>query len=81
MIRPMQNMTWLDLYHYLHSQANDIKNIGKFDWNSPVVVHDASTGDEYGCDTWIISTDNSSDRVVLVTNIEMIFTENKERDS
>jgi len=77
----MNNMTWLDLYNYLHSQAHDFKNLGKFDWNSPVIVHDASTGDEYNCDTWVISTDNSKDRVVLATNIEMIFTENKERDS
>jgi len=76
----MNQMTWLDLYNYLHSQANDIKNVGKFDWNSPVIVHDASTGDEYYCDTLIVSNNHSKDKVVIATNIETIFAENKEDD-
>lgn len=71
----MNNMTWLDLYNYLHSKAHDFKNLGKFNWNSPVMVHDASTGEEYHCDTWVLSSDNCGDRVVLATNIEQIFNE------
>ena len=76
----MNSMTWLDLYNYLHSQANEIDNIGSFDWNSPVIIHDASSGNEFTCDTWIISDRKISgdkDRVVLATNIDSIFAENK----
>jgi hypothetical protein len=69
----MNNMTWLDLYNYLHKQAHDFKNLGKFNWNDPVIVHDAETGDEYNCDTYFIS-DNDQERFVLATNIDKIFT-------
>lgn len=75
----MNKMSWLDLYNYLHTQANF--NVGKFDWQAPVMVHDASTGDEFNCDTWVISNDSGEDRVVLATNIESIFTESKEGHS
>lgn len=74
----MNSMTWLDLYNYLHSQAHDFKNLGKFDWGSPVMIHDASTGDESNCDTWVISDNRGNDRVVLATNIEDIFSENSQ---
>ena len=80
----MKNMTWLDLYNYLHAQANGLDNIGNFDWNSPVMIHDASTGEEFHCDTWVISNrsmDGDQDRVVLATNIESIFAENKKGHS
>ena len=72
----MNKMTWLDLYNYLHAQANGLDNFGKFDWNSPVMIHDASTGDEVNCDTWAISN-GDKDRIVLATNIDSIFAENK----
>lgn len=74
----MNNMTWLDLYNYLHSQANNLNNVGKFDWQAPVIVHDASTGDELKCDTWVISDCGGNDRVVLATNIDHIFSENSQ---
>lgn len=77
----MNNMTWLDLYNFLHSKAHDFKNFGKFNWNSPAIVHDASTGDEYRCDTWIVSDDNGNDRLVIVTNIESIYAENTKGNS
>jgi len=77
----MNKMTWLDLYNFLHDQANDSRNFGHFDWQSPVMVHDASTGEEFNCDTWVISTNNGQDRVVLATNIESIFTENMKGNS
>lgn len=70
------NMTWLDLYNFLHERANSIQHIGKFPWNSCVVVHDAENGDEYFCDTYNISDSRGDDRFVLVTNIERIFGEN-----
>jgi hypothetical protein len=77
----MNNMSWLDLYNYLHSQAHDFKNLGKFDWNSPVMIHDASTGDETYCDTWIITDQKGEDKVVLATNIESVFADSKKGNS
>ncbi len=70
-----QKMTWLDLYNFLHSQANDLKNIGKINWQEPVMVHDANTGDETHCDTWVVSINYSESRLVLATNLETIFNE------
>jgi len=72
----MNKMTWLDLYNYLHAQANGLDNFGRFDWNSPVMIHDASTGEELSCDTWVISNHIGNNRTVLATNIESIFAEN-----
>lgn len=77
----MNKMSWLDLYNYLHAQANGLDNFGKFDWNSPVMIHDASTGDEYYCDTWVLSPNSCKERVVLATNVESIFAENKKGNS
>lgn len=67
----MDDLTWLDLYNLLHKIANDIKTVGEFKWNEPVLVHNAETGDEYPCDTWIID-DN---KLVLAINTETIFRE------
>jgi hypothetical protein len=77
----MSSMTWLDLYNFFHKQAHDFENLGKFDWNSPAVIHDASTGDEVNCDTWIISDDRGNDRFVLATNVESIFNDTKKGKS
>lgn len=77
----MNKMTWLDLYNYLHSQAHDFKNLGKFNWQAPVMIHDASTGEEFNCDTWVISNNSGEDKVVLATNIESIFMENKKENT
>ena len=77
----MNNMTWLDLYNFLLRQANDSKNFGKMNWQETVMVHDANTGEEINCDTWIISSNNGQDRLVLATNIEGIFNENKKEKS
>lgn len=71
----MNNMTWLDLYNFLYECANDSKNFGKINWQEPVMIHDANTGDEHDCDTWIISDKRGNDRLVLATNIETIFSE------
>lgn len=72
----MNNMTWLDLYQFLYERANDIKNVGSFNWSAPVIVHDAETGDEYNCDTYYVSDDRSDkERFVLITNMENIFNE------
>jgi hypothetical protein len=60
-------MTWLDLYNYLNAQANGLDNLGLFDWNSPVIVHDAATGQEYSCDTYILNK-----KVTITINIDCI---------
>lgn len=60
-------MTWLDLYNYLNAQANGLDNFGLFDWNSPVMVHDAATGQEYFCDTYILNK-----KVTITINIDCI---------
>ena len=73
----MSKITWLDLYNFLHDQANNINKVGNFNWDVPVMIHDADTGDELTCDTWVISDNRGKDRVVLVTNIEHIYSENK----
>jgi hypothetical protein len=69
-------MTWLDLYNYLYERANDIKNPGSFSWQDQVVIHDSNTGDEFTCDTYTISDNKGSDRLVLAINVEAIFGEN-----
>lgn len=71
----MNQMTWLDLYQFLHQQANNLDAIGTFDWSKPVIVHNAANGEECLCDTYYISDLNDSDRLVLLTNIEHIFNE------
>jgi hypothetical protein len=72
----MNKMTWLDLYTFLHERANNIKAVGTFEWNTPVLIHDADTGDEFTCDTYYVSDSREKDRLVLITNIEKIFEEN-----
>lgn len=74
----MNNMTWLDLYNLLHKKANDIHNLDQKLWSSPVVVHDATSGDEYYCDTWLIDDPEGDDQLVLVINSESIFRETSE---
>jgi hypothetical protein len=69
----MNKMTWLDLYNFLYDQAHDFKNLGKFDWSSPVVIHDAETGDEHFCDTWMISDKTNEEKPVLLINAQEIY--------
>lgn len=46
----MNNMTWLDLYNFLHERANDIKNLGDFPWQDPVEAFDFDTLQYYPVD-------------------------------
>lgn len=71
----MNKMTWLDLYNFLYDRANNVNAVGTFDWNKPVMVHDAESGDEFCCDTYYINDNRGDDRLVLITNIEKIFNE------
>jgi len=64
-------MTWLELYNFLNEQANSIHNIGQFDWNKTVTIHNVETGDEYGCDTFYIDNDTNK-KLVLMINIDQV---------
>jgi hypothetical protein len=69
-------MKWIDLFKFLNERANDIKNLGSFNWQAPVTIHDAETGDEFSCDTYYINDIKGNDRLVLITNVEKVFEEN-----
>jgi hypothetical protein len=66
----MSTLKWIDLFKFLNEKANDVRNVGTFDWQAPVVIYDANTGDESYCDTYYLTGDNSEDRFVLMSNIE-----------
>ena len=40
-------MKWIDLFNFLNKQASNIDNIGKFDWQSNIVVFDKDTAEYY----------------------------------
>jgi hypothetical protein len=46
MIENMNNITWLDLYNFLYHKANDIENIGKFDWTTKVTIIEENEKEE-----------------------------------
>lgn len=74
----MTQMKWIDLFQFLNERANDIKNVGSFNWQAPVMIHDAETGDEFPCDTYYVSGDRGHERMVLITNMDKIFEEGKD---
>jgi len=43
-------MNWLDLYNFLHQRANDLKNLGQFDWQKEVTVYDNHFGGLYNAE-------------------------------
>jgi len=47
LLKPMEKMSWLDLYNYLHAQAHDFKNMGKFPWREEVKIFDWETLEYY----------------------------------
>jgi len=68
----MNTTTWLDLYNFLYKQANDINNLGKFDWNEPVIIYDADTGNEYISEPYFMSSHNKKENFVLTINSDQI---------
>ncbi len=66
-IEQESKMTWLDLYNFLHKNANDISKLNDMSrfWSQHVMIHNMETDDEYTCDTLIIN-----DRLVLSINHE-----------
>lgn len=65
-------MTWLELYHFLHTKANNIHNPDAKLWNSNVHIHDAFTGEEYNCDTFFVDDEQGDEKLVLMINIDAI---------
>lgn len=55
-IMAKHGITWLDLYNFLHKNANDINKLNEMSnyWNQYVMIHNMETDDEYTCDTLII---------------------------
>jgi hypothetical protein len=71
------NITWLELYNFLHKKANNTLNLDPHIWSEKVMIHNAETGDEYPCDTFLISDKKRDERLVLVINLEEIYRECK----
>jgi hypothetical protein len=42
-------ITWLELYNFLYERANDIKNLGSFDWSEPVTIESLNSGNKFFC--------------------------------
>jgi hypothetical protein len=61
-------ITWLDLYNFLFERANNINAVGTFQWNTPIVIYDAATGDKFFCDTYYL--EDTDDGLVLMINKE-----------
>jgi hypothetical protein len=38
-------MKWIDLFQFLNQRANDLKNLGSFNWQAPVEVFDNQYGE------------------------------------
>lgn len=64
----MNNMTWLELYTFLNERANDIKNVGSFDWQAPVRVYDNQYGGVHDAD--LIELYEADSSKVLYIKIE-----------
>jgi hypothetical protein len=43
-------MKWVDLFQFLNQRANDMKNLGQFDWQNEVKVYDNSYGGLFDAD-------------------------------
>jgi hypothetical protein len=43
-------MKWIDLFQFLNQRANDMKNLGQFDWQSEVKVYDNAYGALFNAD-------------------------------
>jgi|688.fasta_scaffold1059487_3 hypothetical protein len=59
-------MKWIDLFQFLNEQANNLANIGKFNWQKQVIIYDASSGQSYKCDTYRVKNNNA----VLMINLD-----------
>lgn len=62
----MNKMTWLDLYKFLHERANNVKAVGTFDWNKPVMIFDNATGEMFDSDTYYLQSNHSNDFVLMI---------------
>jgi len=43
-------MKWIDLFQFLNQKANDMKNLGQFDWQKEVKVYDNAYGGLFSAD-------------------------------
>lgn len=59
-------MNWLDLYNFLHQRANDLKNLGKFNWQEPVEVYDNQYGQTSKADLIELCDDFGNDQFYIM---------------
>jgi hypothetical protein len=76
-------MTWRDLYNTLHQKANNINDLGHFDWLAPVRIYNLETGDEYNCEKLKMKENPEGKNTPLlsykeVTIVELINEEEKD---
>lgn len=55
-------MKWIDLFEFLSRQANDVKNLGSFDWQKEIKIYDRNIGLYYSADLMI---EHHNNRTVL----------------
>jgi len=55
-------MKWIDLFQFLNERANDIKNLGSFNWQKEVTIYDRNLGQYYVADLMI---EHHNNRIVL----------------
>jgi len=58
-------MNWLELYNFLHQRANDLKNLGKFDWQAPVEVYDNQYGETSRADLIELYDDFGKEQIYI----------------
>ena len=50
-------MTWLELYNFLHTKANDVKNLDSKIWQDKVIFYNVEDNIQTECDTLIFEDD------------------------
>lgn len=63
-------MTWLDVYNFLNSKANNVKEIDPNVWSQDVMVYDTETGEERSCDVWEVMNESGEKKLVIAVNDE-----------
>ena len=61
-------MTWLELYNFLHSKANNVSNLDSKIWNENIIVHNRETGEEHECYIVITEGDQEKSHILAFNN-------------
>jgi hypothetical protein len=63
-------MKWIDLYAFLNKQANDLKNLGKFNWQAEVEVFDNHYGGIHNADLIELYDDFGKEQIYIKIDSE-----------